>query len=105
MRLTAKSWPTRILPNYTMDWDSLFSALIREYLFISLFRAFAESLASENASRLASMQAAEKNIEEQLSELNKQFHQRRQMAITEELLDIVSGFEALTSKKRNTSAS
>jgi F-type H+-transporting ATPase subunit gamma len=104
-RLTAQSWPTRILPTYTMDWDSLFSALIREYLFISLFRAFAESLASENASRLASMQAAEKNIEEQLSEFKKQFHQMRQMAITEELLDIVSGFEALTSKKRIISTS
>ena len=104
-RLTAKSWPTRILPTYTMDWDSFFSALIREYLFISLFRAFAESLASENASRLASMQAAEKNIEEQLSELKKQFHQMRQMAITEELLDIVAGFEALTSKKRIISSS
>lgn len=105
MRLTDRSWPTRILPTYTMDWDSLFSALIREYLFISLFRAFAESLASENASRLASMQSAEKNIEEQLSELKKQFHQRRQMAITEELLDIVSGFEALTSKKKIISTS
>jgi phosphoenolpyruvate synthase/pyruvate phosphate dikinase len=96
-RLRAKSWPTRILPTYTMDWDSLFSALIREYLFISLFWAFAESLASENASRLASMQAAEKNIEEQLSELKRQFDPMRQMAITEELLDIVAGFEALTS--------
>lgn len=104
-RLEAKSWPTRTLPTYTMDWDSLFSALIREYLFISLFRAFAESLASENASRLASMQAAERNIEEQLSELKKQFHQMRQMVITEELLDIVAGFEALTGKKRNTSTS
>jgi nucleotide-binding universal stress UspA family protein len=102
-RLTAKSWPTQILPTYTMDRDSLFSALIREYLFISLFRAFAESLASENASRLSSMQAAEKNIEEQLSELKKQFHQMRQMVITEELLDIVAGFEALTGKKRTIS--
>ena len=104
-RLREKPWPTRTLPTYTLGWDSLFSALIREYLFISLFRAFAESLASENASRLASMQAAEKNIEEQLSELRKQFHQMRQRAITEELLDIVSGFEALTSKKRVPSAS
>jgi len=63
--------------------------------FISLFRAFAESLASENASRLASMQGAERNIQEQLSELTMQYHQQRQMSITEELLDIVSGFEAL----------
>jgi F-type H+-transporting ATPase subunit gamma len=82
-----------------VDWDSLFYGLIREYLFVSLFRALAESLASENASRLASMQAAEKNIEEQLSELKKQFHQMRQMAITEELLDIVAGFEALRNER------
>ena len=78
-----------------MDWDRLFSALIGHYLFVSLFRAFAESLASENASRLASMQAAEKSIRDQLSELTMKYHQQRQMSITEELLDIVSGFEAL----------
>ena len=47
--------------------------------------AFAESLASENASRLASMQNAEKNIEEQMQELHVQFHRTRQMTITEEL--------------------
>ncbi len=78
-----------------MDWERLFSALIRQYLFVSLFRGFAESLASENASRLASMQGAERNIEEWLGELNTRFHQQRQMSITEELLDIVAGFEAL----------
>jgi len=55
----------------------------------------AESLASENASRLASMQASEKNIEEQLAQLHAQFQQERQTAITEEMLEIVSGFEAL----------
>lgn len=93
--LEKKQWPTRALPSFTMDVDMLFSALIREYLFISLFRAFAESLASENASRLAAMQGAETNIEERLADLNRQFHQRRQMSITEELLDIVAGFEAL----------
>ena len=73
----------------------IFSSLIREYLFVSLYRAFAESLASENASRLASMQNAEKNIEEQMQDLHAQFHRTRQMTITEELLDIVAGFEAL----------
>ena len=45
-------------------------ALIREYLFVSLFRACAESLASENASRLAAMQRADKNIDELLENLN-----------------------------------
>ena len=48
-------------------------ALIREYLFISLFRACAESLASENASRLAAMQRADKNIDESLENLNAHF--------------------------------
>ena len=69
--------------------------MIRQYLFVSIFRAFAESSAAENAGRLASMQGAEKNIEAQLSDLNMQYHRQRQMSITEELLDIVSGFEAL----------
>jgi F-type H+-transporting ATPase subunit gamma len=41
------------------------------------------------------MQGAERNIEDRLAELNAAFHQRRQMGITEELLDIVAGFEAL----------
>lgn len=90
-----KKWPSKTLPLYTMDWEALFRSLIREYLFVSIYRAFAESLASENASRLAAMQSAEKNIEERLEELYLQYHRQRQMTITEELLDIVAGFEAL----------
>lgn len=93
--LRKKPWSTNMLPSFTMDRKQLFSTLVRQYLFVSLFRAFAESLASENASRLTSMQEAERNIGEQLAELNAQFHQLRQMSITEELLDIVSGFEAM----------
>ena len=41
------------------------------------------------------MQAAEKNIEERLDGLNGAFNKKRQSAITEELLDVVTGFEAL----------
>jgi len=59
-RIAGQEWPTHALPLFTMDRDALFSALIRQYVFISLFRALAESLASENAARLASMQGAEK---------------------------------------------
>jgi F-type H+-transporting ATPase subunit gamma len=94
-RLGEREWDSRSLPTFTMDPDALFSALVREYLFVSIFRAFVESLASENASRLASMQGAEKNIGERLAELNNQYNQQRQMSITEELLDIVAGFEAM----------
>jgi F-type H+-transporting ATPase subunit gamma len=89
-------WPSRRLPMRGMAWAPLLAALIREHFYIAIFRAAAESLASENASRLASMQAAERNIEERLEALNLQFRLHRQDAITEELLDITSGFEALS---------
>jgi F-type H+-transporting ATPase subunit gamma len=65
-----------------------------------LYRAFAEPLASENASRLASMQAAEKDMQNHLSPLSVDYHQARQQAITEELLDIVAGFETMTKEER-----
>lgn len=90
-----RKWPTKVLPTFTIDWNQLFPLIVRQYVFVSLFRAAAESLASENASRLAAMQGAEKNIDDVLAELKLQFHQERQMAITDELLDIVAGFEAL----------
>jgi F-type H+-transporting ATPase subunit gamma len=87
--------PSRSLPMYTMEQERLLSRLVSQYLFAQLYRAYAESLASENASRLMTMQAAEKNIEERLGELNAEYHGQRQDAITSELLDIVSGVEAL----------
>lgn len=93
--LQEREWPTRMLPMFTMDADQLFSSLIHQYLFVSLYRACAESLASENASRLAAMRGAERNVGERIGELKSHFNQTRQMAITEELLDIAAGFEAL----------
>ena len=96
--LTQRPWACRAIPLFTMDWNRLFSLLVRQYLFVSLYRAFAESLASENASRLASMQVAERNIENRLDELSAQHHQQRQDAIDAELFDLVAGFEALSGK-------
>jgi F-type H+-transporting ATPase subunit gamma len=92
----APPWPSRSLPLSTMECGQLLASLLRQHLFVALYRAFAESLASENASRLASMQAAERNIEERLEEIRALFRYRRQHRITEELLDIVAGFEALS---------
>ena len=91
-------WPAKSLPEIMCSGTATLGALIREYLFISLFRACAESLASENASRLAAMQRAEKNIDELLEDLNRTFHRLRQSGIDEELFDVISGFEALTTK-------
>ncbi len=88
-------WPTKILPEIMGGGTGTLRALIREYLFISLFRACAESLASENASRLAAMERADKNIDELLETLHGTFHRLRQTGIDEELFDVISGFEAL----------
>lgn len=96
LRSRARSWKSRSLPSFSMKRGELFSRLIQQHLFISLFRACAESLAGENASRIASMQAAERNIQDRLSELQREFHQQRQSSITEELLDVVTGYEALS---------
>jgi F-type H+-transporting ATPase subunit gamma len=77
-----------------MDPERLFAALLRQYLFVACFRAFAESAASEHASRVATLQGAERNLDERLQDLRRACQRRRQDAITAELLDIVSGFEA-----------
>ena len=89
-------WPTANLPEVMGGGIVTMHALIREYLFISLFRACAESLDCENASRLAAMQRADKNINDLLEQLQGTFHQLRQSGIDEELFDVISGFEALS---------
>jgi F-type H+-transporting ATPase subunit gamma len=98
--IRSRPWESSTLPMFTMDWDTLFLSLLREYFFVSIFQAFTESLASENASRLAAMQNAERNIEEHLEEIFAAYHRQRQMTITEELLDIVSGYEAMGADTR-----
>ncbi len=92
-------WPAKNLPEIMDVGSATLRAFIREYIFVSLFRACAESLASENASRLAAMQRADKNIEEMLEDLNRTFHRLRQSKIDEELFDVVSGFEALSDER------
>jgi F-type H+-transporting ATPase subunit gamma len=96
--LAALPWPTKSLPEVIGGGTETLRAFISGYLFVSIFRACAESLASENASRLAAMQRADKNIDELLEDLNRTFHRLRQNGIDEELFDVVSGFEALTPK-------
>lgn len=96
-QLRNRPWPTHQLPTYRMERQHLMKGLIQQYLFLSLYRACVGSLASENAARLVTMQNAEHTIEDKITSLTSTYHQHRQTQVTEELLDIVSGFEALTS--------
>ena len=94
--LAQATWSTKNLPEIIADnTTSLLRTLIREYIFISLFKACAESLASENTSRLAAMQRAEKNIDELLENLKQTSHTLRKNSIDEELFDVIAGYELL----------
>ncbi len=93
--LLARPWPAACVPEILGDRDEAARAMIREHLFIVLFQAAAESLASENASRLAAMQRADRNIDDLLASLRSRFYVERQSSIDEELFDVVAGYGAL----------
>jgi len=89
-------WRSR--PHLALSRLVLLHELVSEYTFISLFRAMTESLAGEHGMRLQSMEAAKSNIDDTLDELRLQSRIQRQNEITSELLDVVSGSEALTGR-------
>ncbi|MEQ8763944.1 MAG: F0F1 ATP synthase subunit gamma [Planctomycetota bacterium] len=94
-RLEESPWPSKMLPTYRQEPELLLEKLLRQHLFISLFRACAESQATEHASRLAAMQAAERNLSDHIDEITGRFRRARQEEITAELLDVLSGFESV----------
>ncbi|HLU93765.1 MAG TPA: F0F1 ATP synthase subunit gamma [Membranihabitans sp.] len=93
--ITQMKWPNQKIPQVIGGVERTLRTLIREYLFVSLYKASAESLAAENASRLEAMERAEENIEEVLDELNRDYNRLRQSTIDGELFDVIAGFEAL----------
>jgi F-type H+-transporting ATPase subunit gamma len=93
--LAQLKWPTRMLPEVVGNEAFTLEALIREQIFIAIFKGCAQSLASENASRLASMQRAEKNIEELVDVMGRSIQLLRQKGIDEEIFDVIAGSEDL----------
>jgi F-type H+-transporting ATPase subunit gamma len=94
-RIREIPWPNTQLAQLLGERTAGLAGLIHEQLFISLYRACAESLASENASRLEAMQRAEDNIESVKDELQQSLNRLRQSSIDEELFDVIAGFNAL----------
>lgn len=87
----ARPWPSRRLPRYFAPPEAMLRRLMREHLFVRLYRALAEAQASEHAARLAAMQSAERGIRDRLEAMQADYRRRRQDAITSEVLDIVAG--------------
>lgn len=82
-------------PLHNLPPQALLEGLVAEYVFALLTEAAVESLAAENAARFAAMESARDNVSRQLTALQASAHQVRQSEITEELLDLVTGEEAL----------
>lgn len=98
-KLKQKKWEGRSSPQTSGDKLELFSALVHEYLTVILAGSLTASLAAEHYARMVNMQQAEKNIDKSLEEMNLTYQQARQTDITDELIDIVSGAEAMKTKK------
>jgi F-type H+-transporting ATPase subunit gamma len=93
--LRDKPWGTNNIPMIPMEKEKLFSALVNEFLMIAMASFLNSSLAAEHYTRMTNMQNAEKNIDESLEDMNLQYQQQRQESITDELIDVISGAEAM----------
>ncbi len=80
---------------YEPSQQALIAALLPRYLNFRLWRALLESNASEEGARMTAMENATENANELISTLQLQYNKARQAAITKELLEVVSGAEAL----------
>ena len=85
----------RTEPILTAPAGTLLEHFAEQFFFIELYGALLESQASENGARLAAMSQASSNIEDQIADLTQLYRSARQEQITSELLDVVSGAEAL----------
>jgi len=85
-------------PLFNLAPEALREKLLAEYVVALLTEAAVESLASENAARFAAMQSAHGNVSKKLEELQQQARLMRQNEITSELLELVTGAEAMTGR-------
>ena len=77
------------------DAQKLLSMLVPKAVEVEIFRALLENQAGEHAARMAAMESATRNTEDLIDSLSLQYNRARQAAITRELVEIVSGAEAL----------
>jgi F-type H+-transporting ATPase subunit gamma len=86
---------SRSLWTYEPEAEELLAELIPEYVNISVYRALLESAASELGARMTAMRSAAENAEEMMDDLTLEMNRVRQADITQEILEVVAGAEAL----------
>lgn len=88
-------------PLHNLDPAALHERLMAEYVFALLTESAVESIACENAARLAAMEAARDNVSKKLEQLRQDARLARQSEITAELLELVTGAQAFATGKRS----
>jgi F-type H+-transporting ATPase subunit gamma len=80
---------------YEPSREALLRDLLPRHVAMQVWRALLESAASEHGARMSAMESATKNPEEMIQALSLQYNRARQAYVTKELMEIVSGAEAL----------
>ncbi|MBI5179720.1 MAG: ATP synthase F1 subunit gamma [Nitrospinae bacterium] len=80
---------------YEPSAASVLDAIVEQYVEVQVYQALLESWASENGSRMAAMDSASRNAGDMINRLTLIYNRARQSAITKELIEIVSGADAL----------
>ena len=81
---------------FTPDMHHILQKVVPMYITNIIYQSLLEAQASELASRMTSMSAANNNAEKMIQELTIQYNKTRQMAITNEIVEVVSGANALS---------
>ncbi len=84
------------LVEYEPDPAEILSRLVPDYVEISIFRALLESTASEHGARMTAMRNASQNAAEVIDDLTLEMNRARQAEITQEIMEVVAGAEALS---------
>ncbi len=80
---------------YEPEAEELLPMLFEEYVDLSVYRALLESAASEHGARMTAMRNASENAQEMIGDLTLEMNRVRQAEITQEILEVVGGAEAL----------
>jgi F-type H+-transporting ATPase subunit gamma len=86
----------RALVEYEPDPEEILQRLVPDYVEISVYRALLESTASEHGARMTAMRSASENAAEIIDDLTLEMNRARQAEITQEIMEVVAGAEALS---------
>ncbi len=92
---TDRERDARALVEYEPDAEEILARLVPDYVEVSVYRALLESTASEHGARMTAMRSASENAKDIIENLTLEMNRARQAEITQEIMEVVAGAEAL----------